>query len=346
MKLEYVLLTMVHHEQLKVRYGIIGFGSFAERAIAPAIRASRNSELVAIQKRSSVAANQKARELSIPLAFDSAEELAAHQDVDAVFIVSANSQHCPETIVAAKAKKHVLVEKPMALDVGEASRMVRVCKQKGIRLMVGHMIRFSPLVRRMKEIIQSGTIGQVTFAKTEFIYDGRLSQRSWLQDVKIAGGGPLFDIGIHCLDTLRFLLGGEVISVKSHLEPAPTKTRTELTAEVSLRFSNKVLASIYCSYAAPIRRSFIEIIGTEGTLSAMDFTLGSKAIPLAITLGNKGVGGDTQTELIEVPNLYVEEINHFSSCILEKKVPLISGEVGMENQRILDLALKGNMKRA
>ncbi|HEY6953560.1 MAG TPA: Gfo/Idh/MocA family oxidoreductase [Bacteroidota bacterium] len=337
---------MVDTKQRKVRYGIIGFGAFAERAIAPAIRASRNSELVAIQKRSAVAASKKAKEFDIPLAFDSAEELAGHQDVDAVFIVSANSQHCPETIAAAKEKKHVLVEKPMALSVAEASRMVKACRDHGVRLMVGHMIRFSPLVRRMKEVIESGIIGHVTFAKTEFIYDGRMSQRAWLHDMKIAGGGPLFDIGVHCLDTLRFLLGGEILSVKSHLEPAPTKTRTESTAEVLLKFSNKALASIYCSYAAPIRRSLIEIIGTEGTLSALDFTLGSRVIPLEIFTGAKGKSANTQRELIEVPNLYVEEITHFSKCILEGAIPSIAGEVGLENQRILDLALKGEKFKA
>jgi 1,5-anhydro-D-fructose reductase (1,5-anhydro-D-mannitol-forming) len=327
---------MAQESRKKVRYGIIGFGGFAERAIAPAIRASSNSELVAIQKRSLTAAKQKALEHNIPHAFDSIEDLVQHEEVDAVFIVSANSRHCPDTVTAAKARKHVLVEKPMALNVAEAKTMVDACRKNKVKLMIGHMIRFSPLVLRIKEIIQSGSLGDVTFIKTEYVYDGRTSKRGWLQDQRIAGGGPLFDVGVHCLDTLRFVLDADVLSVASYLEPNPTKTRTESTAGVLLRFPKGVLASIYCSYAAPIRRSMIEVMGTEGTLSAIDFTLGGKTIPLTI-----GAGGGTRTEMIKVPNLYIEEVNLFSSCILNStKVP-IPGEVGLANQKILNHALRG-----
>ncbi len=337
--LEYVIVVM--SAQKKIRYGIVGFGSFAERAIAPAIRASSNSELVAIQKRSLKAAQEKAAEHHIPLAFGSVGDLVAHPDVDAVFIVSANSRHCPETIAAAKAKKHVLVEKPMALYSAEARRMIDACRKNNVRLMVGHMIRFSPLVQRIRELIRSGAIGSVTFARTEFVYDARLSQRKWLWDQKIAGGGPLFDIGVHCLDTLRYVLEDEVVSVKSQLAPVPTKTRTESTANVGLAFSHGVLASIHCSYGVSIRRSTIEILGSKGTLFANQFTLGDRQIPLTVTIGDNGPEGEQKTEVVNVPNLYVEEINHFSSCILNKRKPLIPGEVGLANQKVLDAALKG-----
>lgn len=325
----------------KIRYGIIGFGNFAERAIAPAIKASANSELVAIQKRSLQAAKQKAREYNISLPFGSVEDLASCKDVDAVFIVSANSRHCPETVAAAKAGKHVIVEKPMAVNVAEATRMIGACRKNGVKLMVGHMIRFSPLILRIKEIIRSGAIGRVTFVKTEFIYDGRTSQRQWLLNQKLAGGGPLFDIGVHCLDTLRFILEDEIVSVKSNLEPRPTKTRTESTAHVALRFSKGVLASIYCSYDAPIRRSTIEIIGTEGTLYANHFTRSDMVIPLTISSGKDGLEGETRTEQVTVPNLYVEEVTRFSSSIIHNTKSPIPGEIGLQNQKVLDLALKG-----
>ena len=108
----------------RIRYGIIGFGLFAERAIAGAIQNSPNSELVAIQKRSLALARQKADALAIPHAFSSPAELAACPDVDAVFIVSANSAHHDETVTAARAGKHVLVEKPIALNAADAQHMI------------------------------------------------------------------------------------------------------------------------------------------------------------------------------------------------------------------------------
>ena len=327
--------------QKKVRYGIIGFGLFAKRTIAPAIQASKNSALVAVQKRSLEAAREEAVLLSIPHAFSSVDDLVAHPDVDAVFIVSANAAHCAETLSAARGGKHVLVEKPMAMNVEETKRMIDECSRHNVKLMVGHMIRYSPLVRRIREIIRSGQIGRVTFAKSEFFYDARLTHRDWLTNRAVAGGGPVFDIAVHCLDTLRFVLEDEVASVRSSLQPAVTETATERTAVLSLEFSGGTLASIITSYEAPAGRSFIEIVGTEGILSAYNFTLGSKTTTLQIALRTDGTILKSEEETIAVPNLYVEEITSFSSSIIHNTDPAIPGNVGLENQRVLDLAMAG-----
>jgi len=329
----------------KIRYGIIGFGNFAEKTIAPAIRSSANSELVAIQKRSLEAAREKAKTYKIPHAFDSVDKLVSQPDVDAVFIVSANSEHCKETLAAAKAGKHVLVEKPMAMNVREAEQMIEACNKKSVHLMVGHMVRLSPVITRIKEIIRSGRIGTVNLVRTEFVYDARISQRVWVFDQKIAGGGPLFDVGVHCLDTMRFILDDEVVSVKSHLEPPPTDTRTESTATVLLRFSRGRLGTIYCSYATPIRKSFIEVVGTDGILSARNFTLSNATIPLSFVKGNNDKEDAMTVEEIPVPNLYVDEVTRFSNCILTGAKPEIDGGVGLANQRVLDEALRQGMER-
>ncbi len=324
----------------KIRYGIIGFGAFAERTIAPAIRASASSELVAIQKRSLAAAQEKAKILGIPFAFDAAEALAAHPDVDAVFIVSANSCHAPEAIAAAREGKHVLVEKPMAARVEEAEAMIEECKKNSVKLMVGHMVRLSPLVARMKELIRSDAIGTVTFVRSEFIYDGRISHRAWLVDRGIAGGGPIFDIGVHCLDTTRFLLDDDVVSVKSVLDPNPTAARTESTAQLALKFSKGTPAGIYCSYASPIRRTFIEVIGEQGILSAENFTWSNNTLRLNVLLGANDKIVEKREEVITVPNLYEKEISLFSQSILDDTAPPIPGEEGLKNQRVLEEALK------
>lgn len=299
---------------------------------------------MAIQKRSLEAARSKAAQYGIPHAFDSVERLAAHPDVDAVFVVSANSEHCRETLAAARARKHVLVEKPMALNVQECEQMISACEEAGVRLMVGQMVRLSPLVLRMKQIIRSGQIGSVVAVKTEFVYNARVSQRSWVYDQKIAGGGPLFDIGVHCLDTVRFLLDDEVVSVKSHLEPPPTLTRTESTASVQLRFSKGTLASIFCSYASPVRRSFIEVAGSDGLLSAVNFTRSGMKAPLSIVLKDASEDGRQTVEEIDIPDLYVDEVTRFSDSILLNSIPEIPGREGLANQRVLDEALRQSMK--
>ncbi len=325
--------------QAKIRFGVLGFGRFAEKTIAPAFRACPNAELVAVQKRSLRDAEEKARSLSIPLAFDSAEKLVSHPDVDAVFIVSANAFHCPETVAAARAGKHVLVEKPMALNAAECRTMIDICRKHGVKLMVGHMVRLSPLVVRMKEIVRSGALGQIVLIKTEFIYDSRLTHRAWLFDLAIAGGGPVFDIGVHCLDTMRFILDDEVVSTHSQSDLRRAENRTESTACLALKFAKGTLGNITCSYASPIRRTSIEIIGTNAILRAEDFTLGERTLDLVKISGSGDKASRPDVEKVNIPNLYVSEIVHFSECILSQKETDIPGEEGLRNQVVLDAAL-------
>ncbi|MCX6136982.1 MAG: Gfo/Idh/MocA family oxidoreductase [Ignavibacteriales bacterium] len=323
----------------KLRYGIIGFGGFAERCIAPAIKASINSELIAIQKRSLSAAQEKKKALGIRYAFSSAEELAACKEVDAVFVVSANCAHCGDTLIAANAGKHVLVEKPMAMNVSEAELMIKSCKAAGVKFMVGHMLRFSPLIMRMKDIVRPGTIGKITYARADFVYDASISQRRWVTRLSVAGGGPVFDIGVHCLDTLRFILDDEVLDVRAQLDPVPQNDQTEETASLSLKFSKDTLGSIYCSYRTPFRRTFIEILGTKGAVSAFNFTHNNATVPLTLTMAEAGNVTSTTTEDILIPDLYVKEVTLFSDAILNNTAVPVPGEIGLRNQIVLDKAL-------
>ncbi len=323
-----------------VRFGIIGFGAFAEKAIAPALRACRGAELVALQKRSLEAARAKAAEHGIPLAFESAKDLCAHPEVDAVFIASANVGHAPETEIAASHGKHVIVEKPMAMSRVEAERMVAVCASKGVRLMVAHKVRFSPLVERMRARVAEGSLGTIVAARADFVFSGAQSPRTWLMNRPLAGGGPVFDVGVHCLDTLRYVLDDEVVSVSAELQPPPTETETEHTAQVALTFSRGTIGSIFCSFVAPVRHSYIQIVGTRGLLSADDFTTDSRALRLVRHSGSEGRLMSEEVEQIDVPNLMVVEIEHFSDCI-RSGTPLLSpGESGLRNQIVLDAIME------
>ncbi len=324
----------------KIRYGIIGFGAFAERSILPAIRAAENSEIVAIQKRSMDMAKWKAAEHSIPMYFDSAEALVASNEVDAVFIVSANSQHHTETLAAAKAGKHVLVEKPMAVSLQQAREMTDACRSSGVKFMTGHMLRFSPLNKRLKEIVQSGMIGTVSYARSHFVYDATRSNRKWVLDKETAGGGPLFDIGIHSLDTIRFVLNDDqAVSVKSLMNPDHSTGKVEMTSVLSLQFSKGTLATIYTSYETPYRESFIEFIGTTGSISAYQFTPSNTETFIEIKRGKNGLVDSVEKETFHVPNLYTLEVEHFSDCILNDTEPSITVKDSLHNQEILEKAV-------
>jgi len=325
----------------KIRYGIIGYGGFAERAIAPAIRTSPNSELVAVQKRSLAAAREKAQACGIPLAFDRPEDLARHGDVDAVFIASSNSRHLSDVLCAAAARKHVLVEKPIAMNADEARRMIAACAEQRVKLMVGHMVRLSPAIEWIKSFIKAGSIGTVYHIKTEYIYDARFSKRAWLFNRETAGGGPFFDVGVHCLDTMRFILDEEVVSVKGQMSPLPTAERTEGTAVVALRFAGGIPGSIYCAFHAPYRRSILEVIGSEGIVSVENFTQPGITVRVSVTRGDKGSSREPVVEEIVVPDLYEREMTLFSTCLLEDRDVPVSAEEGLKNQLVLDAAMNG-----
>ncbi len=325
----------------KICYGIIGFGNFAERAIMPAIRSANNSELVAIQKRSLDSAKDKAEEHSIPFYFDSVEALVASTEIDAVFIVSANSQHYRETLLAAESKKHVIVEKPMAVNFLQAKEMIEACEKYNVKFMTGHMLRFSPLLQRMKEIVNSGLIGEITFAQSHFVYDAQMSQRKWVLDKKNAGGGPLFDIGIHCLDSMRFVLNDDqIVNVNNFMNPQHTETGVEKTSVLSFQFSKGTIGSVYSSYESSYRQSYIEFFGTKGSISALYFTPSNTPTTLEIKIGKGGLIDLVKKEEISVPNLYELEISHFSDCIINNTSPIVDAKSSLHNQYILELALK------
>jgi predicted dehydrogenase len=325
----------------KIRFGLIGFGAFAERSVLPAMRDVEEVEIVALQKRSIAEAEAKARALNVRLAFSSVDDLVSHPDVDAVFIVSANAAHCSETLAAARAGKHVIVEKPMALNVREAEQMINACRQAGVRLMVGHLTRFSPLVRYIRKSVQSGELGNITYARADFVYDGSTSHRKWLHDRVVAGGGPVFDIGVHCLDTLRFILDDEPVVVNSVLSPPPTDSQTEESAMIGLRFSKGTVGAIFCSFCGPGRRKQLEILGTKGVITAGDFTSGNQAGIVTTTFGSDTAPGESRTETIAVPNLVTEEVRHFCDAILRGRPLEVTGENGLANQRVLDAVVSG-----
>jgi len=204
------------------------------------------------------------------------------------------------------------------------------------------MVRLSPVITRIKSLISSGFVGPVVHVSTEFFYDHRKSHRSWLFDRKIAGGGPVHDIGVHCLDTIRFILDDEVADVQGVVSPRPTAGGTERTASTSLLFAGGVTASIYCSFDGPYRRSFIEVRGSEGTISAFDFTKSGVVVHLHRVRGIDGEPHLPEVEEIAVPFLYAEEVRQFVAAVENGTPPPITGEEGLINQRILDKMIRSS----
>jgi len=322
----------------KVRYGIIGFGIFAEKSLLPAFRQATQSELIALHKTQLDAAKAKAAQYGIPYFYDSPEGLVGNPAIDAVVIASPNALHAEHTILAAQAGKHILCEKPMAMNVEECQQMIDACRGHCVRLMVAHMVRFSPLVRKIREVIQSGRLGRVQFARCDFMFDARHSPRRWIFDRALARGGPAFDIGVHAIDTLRYVLSDEVEQTSAHLSPPPDEHTVERYAALLLKFSRGIFATVCCSFELPYR-TCLEITGSEGTLTCYNFTLRNRE--LTLYLSRDSTSPPVETVTVPVNDFYVTEIDHFSECLRQGLEPEIPGEEGLNNQRVLDAIYAG-----
>lgn len=196
----------------KVRWGIIGCGDVTEVKSGPAFQKIQKSELVAVTRRTGELAKDYAERHNVPKWFDNADKLINDPDVDVVYIATPPGSHKEYTIKAAKAGKPVYVEKPMARTHAECQEMIEACKEAGVPLYVAYYRRAQPKFLKIKELLDSGVIGDVRFVSTtqyREVSDDLKDPKNlpWRVQPELAGGGLFFDLASHTLDILDFLLG-------------------------------------------------------------------------------------------------------------------------------------------
>ena len=165
-----------------VRFGIAGFGLHAVRRLMPGFAQAKNCTVTALTRRDADRARESANEFGIPHAFTSTAEMCASPDVDAVFIATPDAMHLADVLDAVRYGKPVLVEKPMAMNAGEAQQMVEAARSAGVMLGVAHVMRFEESVRWFRERIQSGAIGKPVLARAAFVAPLLQSARTWIND--------------------------------------------------------------------------------------------------------------------------------------------------------------------
>jgi len=252
-----------------LRWGILGAGDIADRHMAPAIQRTPGHALAAIARRTEVAARAFAFKHDARKWYASADALLADPEVDAVYVATPPAQHCDLTLRAAAAGKHILCEKPLALSSGEIETMIAACLAGGVRLMVCHYQRFNERHVRLKTCIQNGALGQVTNVRIVFSNLHPPTTAVWRRDRAMSGGGPLMDLGTHCLDLLIYLFG-KLELVHACVDELVWKTGVEDSATLLLRLENgaHAIASTHWS-ASPtceIGGNCVEVCGTEGSI--------------------------------------------------------------------------------
>jgi 1,5-anhydro-D-fructose reductase (1,5-anhydro-D-mannitol-forming) len=318
-----------------VRYGILGFGLHAVRRLMPGFALAQSSQVTALSRRDMEKARASAAEYKIPHAFGSAEELCRCPEVDAVFVTTPNSCHLSDVLLAIQHKKPVLCEKPMGMNADECRQMVEAARKTNVLLGVAQVFRFEDSTARVRERVAAGQIGRPVLARSEFSYLGRDHARTWLTDASVAGGGPIADVGVHCIDALRYILDDEVVRVTAHGVSDKDSGQVEAAAILTLEFSRGTLASVMVSIRAEYRTP-LEIIGETGVLRADN----GLTVDRPVNLQLRRAGNVVESETISNRYAYARQVDMFSAAVEGHGEFPVPGEQGWQNQEILDAAYR------
>jgi 1,5-anhydro-D-fructose reductase (1,5-anhydro-D-mannitol-forming) len=301
----------------------------------PGFALSKKCQVTALSRRDIAKARATAAEYKIPHAFASVEELCASPDVDAVLVTSPDSLHFRDTLTAISHGKPVLCEKPMAMNAAECRQMVEAARTANVLLGVAHVFRFEESTRWFREQVAAGAIGRPVYARSEFSYQVQGHGRVWLTDPKLAAGGPIADVGVHCIDTLRFILQDEVVRVTARAASDDHSGAVEATGALTLEFSRGTLGTVIVSTRASYRTP-LEIVGEAGVLQANDALTVDRPVDMRL-LRN---GQVSETNTVTNREAYAHQVDAFADAIRgDAKFPA-PGEVGWQNQEILDAAYR------
>jgi predicted dehydrogenase len=318
-----------------IRFGIAGFGLHAVRRLMPGFALAQNCKVVALSRRDSHKAREAAAQYGIPHVFASTEELCHCPQVDAVLVTTPNACHLQDVLTAVAARKPVLCEKPMGMDAEQCRRMVEAARNAGVLLGVAQVFRFEESTARFRERVAAGDIGRPILARAEFSYPGSGHARTWLYNRSIGGGGPIADVGVHCIDALRYILQDEPRLVTALGRPDEQSGDVEAAAVVTLEFQRGTLATVLVSTRAHYRTP-LEIVGDAGVLRAEDALNVEHPVKLELWRDGQRVAEETVSNQLA----YARQVDSFAAAVKGREVFPVPGQQGWQNQLILDAAYR------
>ena len=261
-------------------WGIVSTGRHPDQKIVPAMKLAEGNRVIGIYSRDKGRSEAFAQKHGLPAAYDSLEDFLKNREIQAVFIASPNHLHARHTKMAAEAGKHVLVEKPMAVDVSEALDMVHTCRKNGVKLGVGFHLRHHPGHRRARQFIQEGILKFISLAQAQFFFPDKrggtdLPRRTglsqWWEDPAMTGGAySIMGMGVHALDLLQFLLGQRITEVAAITDGQTVQKPLDQIAVIALRFSSGTVGTVCCGRRVPDTKNDAVVYGTGGRIWLKD----------------------------------------------------------------------------
>ncbi len=312
----------------RLRWGLIGCGDISRKRVAPALREISECELVAVNRARADQAEGFAKEFGADRWYADWRELLADGEIDAVYIATPVYLHAEQTVAAAEAGKHVLCEKPMAMNTAECDRMIAACEINGVKLCVAYYRHFYPVVHRAKEIIASGEIGKPVIAQInafERFNPQPGEPRYWFVKKEMSGGGPMMDFGCHRIEVLMNIFG-PIKSTTSVVGNVLFDREVEDTAVTVFEFEKGLRGVLTVTHAAFESQDTLDIFCSEGSIHIPALNRGEMRI--------KTAAGDRAESHPPRSNIHQPLIEDFTRAVLDDRAPKVGGGIGREVARI------------
>lgn len=328
-----------------LRFAVVGLGHFAQDAILPAFGHDKEvCDVVALVSSDAKKMDELAAQLGFSgikkkCGYDGFEELLRSGDIDAVYIALPNSMHRDYAVQALRAGIHVLCEKPMAMSVQECEDMISAAVVNNCALMIAYRLHFESANLNTLELVRNGTIGEPRLFTSTFCFQAKEGNNRLQRDL---GGGPLWDIGLYCINAARTLFGTEPIEVFAFAGNSGDARFNEVDESLAclLRFPGDRVANFSVSFGAS-NVSAYSIVGTKGDIRLEPAYTYSGEIVQYTT-----VEGDTTEASFEPRDQIAPELYYFCECIRDGKVPEPSGKEGLADVRIIEALLRSAETRA
>ncbi len=342
---------------MKIKWGVIGCGGIADRRTIPGMMLADNAELVAVMDANEKFAENVKKKYNAKYAFTDYNELLKLEEIDAVYIASPVFCHEEQAIAAAKAKKHILLEKPMGLTAEISEKIKKCCEENNVKIGVGLMMRFSQYHREMKKLVAEKKLGEIVSLRAQFTCWFPDMENNWRQKFATGGGGALTDMGIHCIDILQYISGLKAKEIASISGTQIFNYEVEDAGGILMRMENGAIAYVDANFNIPDDGAIckLEIYGTEGSITAEGTIAQDEVGTVNVTItGNQGAYNAAQQareksayQLIFTPeNMYTKQISSFGNAILNNTEPEITADDAIYVQRIIEAAYESNkMKR-
>jgi 1,5-anhydro-D-fructose reductase (1,5-anhydro-D-mannitol-forming) len=318
-------------QQQKLGWGLIGASDIARTRMVAAINAQPDSRVTAVMSSSAERAAAFAEQTGIAAAYSRLDDLLADPQVDVVYISTTNELHRDQTLAAARAGKHVLCEKPLALSLDDARAMAAACEQAGVVMGTNHHLRNAATHRTLRRLVAEGAIGRVLAARVFHAVFLPPRLQGWRLSRPEAGGGVILDITVHDADTLRFVLGDEVDEVTALGASQGMAGGTLEDAVMGvMRFRGGALVQFHDAFTVAHAGTGLEIHGTEGALFARDVMTQD---PVGtITLRRDGTS--EEVDVGEREDLYVRAVRAFNGAARGEGAPACTAADGISSLAI------------